>query len=57
MAKIGKIGKNRPDLDDGKLYERILVDKEKAGKTLDCGKEGEQIIEVAIRAAKKYHII
>ena len=57
VAKIDKIGKNRPDLDGGKICERLLVEPEKAGKTLDYGKEGEQIIEAAIRAAKKYQII
>lgn len=57
VAKIEEIGENRPDLDDGKLYERILVDKEKAGKTLDYGIEGEQIIAAAIRVAREYKII
>lgn len=57
VAKIDKIGKNRPDLDGGKIYERLLVGQADAAKILDYGPEGEQIIDAAIRVAKKHHLI
>ena len=57
VARIDRIGKNRPDLDSGKMCERLLVAPERAGNTLDYGKEGPQIIDAAIRAAEKYKII
>ncbi len=57
IAKLEKIGKNRPDLDNGKLYERLLVPMEQAGEILDYGEDGKKIIKEAIALAKKYQII
>lgn len=57
IAKLTKIGKNRPDLDGGKMCERILVPAEEAGDVLDYGEEGKEIICAAIKLAKKHKII
>lgn len=57
IAKLTEIGENRPDLDGGKMCERVLVPTEQAGDVLDYGEEGKEIISAAIKLAKKYKII
>ncbi len=57
VAKLTKIGKNRPDLDGGKMCERILVPAEEAGDILDYGEEGKKIIAAAIKLAKAQKIL
>ncbi len=57
IAKLTKIGKNRPDLDGGKMCERILVPAEEAGNILDYGEEGKKIIAAAIKLAKAQKIL
>ncbi|MDO4220337.1 MAG: NUDIX domain-containing protein [Candidatus Saccharibacteria bacterium] len=57
IAKLTKIGKNRPDLDGGKMCERILVPAEEAGDILDYGEEGKKIIAAAIKLAKAQKIL
>ena len=56
-AMIRKIGIKRPDPDNGKIYDRLLVPAEKAALLLNWGEVGYQ----QIRAAKKaiytlYHL-
>ena len=57
VAKVTKIGKNRPDLDGGKMCERILVPAEEAGDILDYGEEGKKIIAAAIKLARAQKIL
>jgi len=57
IAKLTEIGENRPDLDGGKMCERVLVPTEQAGDVLDYGEEGKEIISAAIKLAKKHKII
>lgn len=57
VAKLTKIGKNRPDLDGGKMCERILVPAEEAGDILDYGEEGKKIIAAAIKLARAQKIL
>lgn len=57
IAKLTKIGKNRPDLDGGKMCERILVPVEEAGDILDYGEEGKKIITAAIKLARAQKIL
>ena len=52
VALIDKIGVASPDPDNGKIYERVLVSPNKAGKYLNWGSIGERIIEKATEIAK-----
>lgn len=56
-ALIDKVYENRPDTDNGKLYERVLVSPVNAKKYLNWGKPGDMQIDAAVSKAKeKYHI-
>ena len=46
-ALINKIGKKRPDPDNGKTYDRLLVPPEKAAFLLNWGDVGHQQILAA----------
>lgn len=57
IARVTYFGPNRPDLDNGKIYERSFVPAEEANKLLKYGKTGDQIIEAAVRVAKKLGLV
>ena len=48
-ARVTKFGPNRPDLDNGKIYERSFVPTADANKYLKYGTAGDQIIAAAVR--------
>lgn len=53
IARIDKIFERRPDTCNGKLYKRVLTNKESAKKYLNYGSIGEEMIEDAINLANK----
>ena len=54
IAKIKSIGENRPDLDNGKLYKRFLVNLDNTKKYLNYkGKAGNLLIDSAIKMANE----
>ncbi len=53
IARIDKVFDKRPDLDNGKIYKRFLVNKSKASKYLNYGSVGDKMIEDAIYLANK----
>ncbi len=56
-ALIDKVYENRPDLDNGKIYKRVLVSPQKTKKYLNWGECGNMQIDAAINIAKnKYNI-
>lgn len=56
-ALIDKVYENRPDTDNGKLYERVLVSPTNAKKYLNWGEPGNMQIDTAVRTAReKYNI-
>ncbi len=57
IAHVTYFGPNRPDLDNGKIYERSFVPAEDANKHLKYGKTGDEIIEAAVRVAKKVGLV
>ena len=57
IAHVTYFGPNRPDLDNGKIYERSFVSAEDANIHLKYGKTGDEIIEAAVRVAKKVGLV
>jgi len=57
IAKIKKIGNNRPDMDNGKIYKRFMVNQDNVKRYLKyTDLAGNQMIEDAIKLAnKKYN--
>lgn len=55
IAKIDEIFENRPDLDNGKTYERVFKMPEEAIELLNWGEVGKSQIEEAVKLAKKYY--
>lgn len=55
IAQIDEIFENRPDLDNGKIYERVFKTPEEAIELLNWGETGKSQIEEANRLAKKYY--
>lgn len=57
IAKIKKIGKTKPDIDNGKTYKRFMAKKENVRKYLQYKDlAGNQMVDDAIMLAKKrYH--
>lgn len=56
IAKIDKVFINRPDLDNGKIYKRLLTTKDKSIEYLNYGKIGKELIEDAVSLAnEKYN--
>lgn len=53
VAMIDKIGENRPDLDGGEVYERLLVSPKRAIKLLNWGRIGKQVVNGAVKIAKE----
>ncbi len=49
IAKIKKMGKERPDLDNGKTYKRMLVDLKGVNKYLNWGEVGDEMIKDVMR--------
>ena len=56
VAKVTKMGPIRPDLDNGKTYERIFTTPDEAIERLNYT-SGDEIIDAAVAAAKKHGII
>ena len=52
IAKVTKMGPNRPDLDNGKTYERIYAAPDEAIKLLNYT-SGDEIIDSAVKLAKQ----
>ena len=57
IAQIDKIFENRPDLDNGKLYERVFKTPKETINLLNWGEVGKKQIEDAVKLAKKENII
>ncbi len=59
IARINKIGEKRPDIDNGKIYDRKLVSLDKVKEYLNYdGIAGNAMIDDAINLAKqKYNFI
>ncbi len=55
IAEIDKIFENRPDLDNGKIYERVFKTPEETIRLLNWGEVGKKQIEEAVKLAKKYY--
>lgn len=55
IAQIDKIFENRPDLDNGKLYERVFKTPKETIELLNWGEVGKKQIEEAVKLAKKYY--
>lgn len=55
IAQIDEIFENRPDLDNGKLYERVFKTPEETIALLNWGEVGKKQIEEAVKLAKKYY--
>ena len=55
IAQVDKIGENRPDTDNGKLYERLFVSPAQAIKLLNWEEVGKAQIEEGYRLAKMYY--
>ena len=53
VAMIGKIGDKKPDSDNGRIYDRILVPPQKAIELLQWGESGEEQIKEAYKTAKE----
>lgn len=53
IAKIKSIGKNRPDLDTGKMYKRFMAIPENTKEYLKWGKIGNQQIDDGVELAKE----
>ena len=53
VALIDEIGEKKIDPDKGKLYDRLLTNRDKAIELLDWGKSGKQQIEAAYKMAKE----
>ncbi len=56
IAQVDKMGENRPDTDNGKLYERLFVSPAQAIKLLNWGEVGKAQIEEGYRLAKMYYV-
>jgi ADP-ribose pyrophosphatase YjhB (NUDIX family) len=57
-ALINNVGVIIPDIDNGKVYKRLLVSPKKAIELLNWGEIGEKMIISALRTAcKKFEII
>ena len=52
-AMIDNIGESKPDPDNGKTYERILVPPQKAIELLNWGGIGQKLVRKAVEVAKK----
>ncbi len=57
IAQIDKIFENRPDLDNGKLYERVFKTPKETIDLLNWGEVGRKQIEEAVKLAKKENMI
>lgn len=57
IAQIDEIFENRPDLDNGKLYERVFKTPEETIKLLNWGEVGKKQIEEAVKLSEKYYYI
>ena len=57
IAQIDKIFENRPDLDNGKLYERVFKTPKETINLLNWGEVGRKQIEEAVKLAKKENMI
>ena len=55
IAEVDKIFENRPDPDNGKIYERVFKSPEEAIKLLNWGEVGEKQIKDALNLAKKLY--
>lgn len=55
IAQIDKIFESRPDLDNGKLYERVFKMPKETIELLNWGEVGKKQIEEAVKLAKKYY--
>lgn len=55
IAQIDEIFENRPDLDNGKLYERVFKSPKETIKLLNWGEIGKNQIEEAVKLAKKFY--
>lgn len=53
VAMIDKIGKKKPDPDNGKIFDRLLTTPEKAIKLLGWGESAEKPITRAFEIAKE----
>lgn len=52
-AMIDNIGESKPDPDNGKTYERILVPPQKAIELLNWGDIGPKLVRKAVEVAKE----
>ena len=58
IGKIKNVNENRPDLDSGKLYTRVLIGQNNVKECLHYGEEGNKMLDDAInRANTKYSFI
>lgn len=58
IAKINKVFEAKPDIDNGKLYARVLTSPQKAIEYLNYGLVGEQQVNAAFELAKnKYGFV
>ncbi len=57
IAQIDKIFENRPDLDNGKLYERVFKTPKETIDLLNWGEVGRKQIEEAVKLAQKENMI
>lgn len=55
-AKITRIGAKRPDPDTGRTYDRVFASPKRAAELLNWGDVGEQQIQAAVFAAKRFSI-
>lgn len=56
IAKIDKIGNNRPDIDNGKIYKRFMANQDNVKKYLKyTDLAGNQMIDDAIKLANKIY--
>lgn len=55
IAQIDEMFENRPDLDNGKLYERVFKSPKETIKLLNWGEVGKSQIEEAVKLAKKFY--
>ena len=55
IAQVDNMCENRPDTDNGKLYERLFVSPAQAIKLLNWGEAGKAQIEEGYRLAKMYY--
>jgi len=53
VAMIDKIGENKPDIDSGETYKKLLTPPERAIVLLNWGETGKLLIEEAVRVAKQ----